>query len=76
MNERKRKKRAPLLPFPMNSLGNPHIRSLKPYSFSADSRAEKPGVAKSLAVRIWSRLAKVEPLSSGNYAIIGQEEPA
>jgi hypothetical protein len=43
----------------MNSSGNPQIRSLKPYSCSADSRAEKSGVAKSLSAWTWSGFAGV-----------------
>jgi hypothetical protein len=67
------KKRAPFPPFPMNSLGNPQIRSLKPYSFSAVSRVQKPGVAKSLAIWIGARLAKVELLHPGNSVLTYQE---
>jgi len=70
------KKRPPLLPFPMNSLGNPQIRPQKPYSFSAVFREWKSGVAKSLATWIWSKLAKIELLSPGNSAIIDQQELA
>jgi hypothetical protein len=53
MNDRKSKKRAPFLPFPMNALGNPQIRSLKPYRFSAFFRPEKSGAAKSPS--LWTR---------------------
>jgi hypothetical protein len=58
-NMRFSKKRAPFPPFPMNSLGNPQIRSLKPYIFSAFFRLGKPGAAKSLSTWTWSGFAGV-----------------
>jgi hypothetical protein len=75
MNDRKSKKRAPFLPFPSNSLGNPQIRPQKPYSFSAVFRQEKSGAAKSLSAGTWSGFAGTELRPCRRYAQRGGRLP-
>jgi hypothetical protein len=75
MNDRKSKKRAPFLPFPSNSLGNPQIRPQKPYSFSAVFRREKSGAAKSPSAWTWSGFAGTELRPCRRYAQRGGRLP-
>jgi hypothetical protein len=75
MNDQKQKKRAPFLPFPSNSLGNPQIRPQKSYRFSVIFREEKSGAAKSPSTWTWSGFAGTELRPCRRYAQRGGRLP-